>query len=53
MSAFDMTDEELDALAEITEEDIEEAAAFWEAHAPEELAGLLDAEPDEDEEARE
>jgi hypothetical protein len=38
-----LTDADLDALAEITPEDIEAAAKLWRETVPEELADLLDA----------
>ena len=39
-----LTDKKLDAAAEITEEDIEEAKEFWRENAPEKFIDLLDAE---------
>ncbi|MGH9426028.1 MAG: hypothetical protein ACRD2L_06975 [Terriglobia bacterium] len=44
-----LTDEQLDQLAEVTPGDIEKAKAFWRSHAPAEFADLLDAETMEDE----
>lgn len=45
-----LTDEQLDQLAEVTPGDIEKAKAFWRAHAPAEFERLLDAQPVEEEE---
>lgn len=41
------TDAELEALAEITPSDIEDAKAAWEEDAPAPFKKLLDAQPDE------
>lgn len=41
------TDEELDAMSEVTLEDIEAAKALWRAGAPKRFKKLLDAEPQE------
>lgn len=45
---LDLTDEQLDELAQITPTDIEKAKALWRAHAPEEFQDLLDAETQEE-----
>jgi uncharacterized protein YdaT len=47
---LELTDEQLDQLAQVTPIDIEKAKAFWRAHAPEEFKDLLDAETTEDQE---
>lgn len=39
-----LTDEELELLAEVTEEDIEKAKKLWKKHAPAKFKNLLDAE---------
>lgn len=39
-----LTDEELDILAEVTPEDIEKAKKFWRKNAPAKFKNLLDAE---------
>lgn len=41
---LELTDEELDLLAEITEEDIQNARRLWIESVPDEIKGLLDAE---------
>lgn len=41
---LDLTDEQLDELAEVTPADIVRAKVFWRTHAPEEFEDLLDAE---------
>jgi hypothetical protein len=41
---LDLTDEQLDQLAEVMPADIERAKVFWRANAPEEFKDLLDAE---------
>lgn len=46
-----LTDAELDALAEITDDDIERARALWRRTVPPEFRDLLDAEYIPDEEA--
>lgn len=43
----DHTDEELDALAEITPEDIEDAQRAWRKDASPQFKDLLDAKPDD------
>lgn len=43
LQARQLTDEELDALAEITQQDIEAARAWWKEHAPDGYEDLLDA----------
>lgn len=43
-----LTDADLDAMAEVTPDDVAEALEFWEQNAPEDSKGLLDAEPDEE-----
>lgn len=45
-----LTDEQLDQLAEVTPGDIEKAKAFWRANAPAEFETLLDAQTTEEEE---
>jgi hypothetical protein len=40
---LDLTDEELDALAEVTEEDIVNAKKLWRKSVDSEIADLLDA----------
>ena len=45
MNPFDLTDAELEDLADVTPEDVAEAVAFWEAHAPEDDKGLIEAVP--------
>ena len=45
---LDLTEEQLDVLAEITPADIERAKIFWRQHVPEEFQDLLDAEPTEE-----
>jgi hypothetical protein len=46
-----LTDEQLDQFAEVSQEDIEKAKAFWRNNAPPKFASLLDAETlEEDEE---
>ena len=47
---LELTEEQLEILAQITPSDIEKAKAFWRAHAPAEFADLLDAQPKEDDE---
>ena len=44
---LELTDEELEQLAEVTEEDIEIAKKFWRKEAPAEFKNLLDAEEGE------
>ena len=44
-----LTDEQLEELAQIMPADIEKARAFWRAHAPEGFEDLLDAQPEEGE----
>ena len=44
---LDLTDEELDILAQITPEDIEAAKKLWRKAAPAEFKNLLDAEEGE------
>lgn len=44
---LELTEEELDALAEITPEDIEAAKRLWRKAAPAEFKNLLDAEEGE------
>ena len=39
---LDLTDEELDALAEVTEDDIEAARRLWIESVDDEIKGLLD-----------
>lgn len=46
-SALEWTDDDLDALVEISESDIERAAVMWRTHAPKEASDLLDAAPEE------
>lgn len=46
---LDLTDEQLDQLAEVTPADIEKAKVFWRTHAPEKFRDLLDAETVEEE----
>ena len=41
---LELTDEELDILAEVTEEDIAEARRRWKKVVPAEIKSLLDAE---------
>ena len=41
---LDLTDEQLDQLAEVTPTDIEKAKVSWRINAPEEFKTLLDAE---------
>ena len=43
-----LTDEELDAMAEITPEDIEKTKKLWRKVAPDKYKDLLDATPVED-----
>jgi DNA-binding GntR family transcriptional regulator len=43
-----LTDEHLDALAQITEQDIEAARRWWAEHAPDGYEDLLDAVVDRD-----
>jgi hypothetical protein len=47
---LELTDEQLEELAQVSPADIEKAKALWRAHAPEEFRDLLDAETVEDEE---
>ena len=49
---LELTDEQLDQLAQVTPTDIEKAKVFWRAHAPEELQDLLDAQLVDDEESK-
>ena len=49
--AIQWTEEQLDAMSEITEADIAAAAALWRAGAPAKYKKLLDAEPEANEEA--
>ena len=44
---LELTDDELDQLAEVTEEDIKAAQKFWRQEAPAEYKNLLDAEEGE------
>lgn len=46
---LDLTDAQLDQLAEVTPTDIEKAKVLWRTHAPEETKTLLDAETIEEE----
>lgn len=46
---LELSDDELEQLAAVTPTDIEQAKAFWRAHAPDEFQDLLDAQPEEDE----
>jgi hypothetical protein len=46
--AIRRSDEELDALAEVTPEDIEAARDLWDKDAPERYRGLIDAEEGDD-----
>jgi hypothetical protein len=46
---LELSDEQLDQLAEVTPTDIEKAKVFWRTHAPEEFKTLLDAETIEEE----
>jgi len=41
---LELTDEELDLLAEVTEEDIKNARRLWIKSVPDEIKDLLDAE---------
>jgi hypothetical protein len=43
-----LSDEELERLAEITDDDIAEAGRWWLRHAPRGVRSLLDATEDED-----
>lgn len=43
-----LTDEELDAMSEITPADIAGAKALWDEFAPPDMRGLLDAKPEDD-----
>jgi hypothetical protein len=43
--ALKWSDAAIDALTEISEADIEEAAAYWRANAPASFKALLDAQP--------
>ena len=45
-----LTDEQLDQLAQVTPEDIEKAKAFWRNNAPPKFASLLDSQTIEEEE---
>lgn len=45
-----LTDEQLDQLAEVTPEDIEKAKAFWRNNAPPKFVTLLDAQTIEEQE---
>ena len=45
---LELTDEQLDQLAEVTPADIEKTKVFWRTHAPEKFKDLLDAEPTEE-----
>jgi hypothetical protein len=49
---LDLSDEDLDELAEITPADIVEAQSRWREDAPAEFKNLLDAEPTDEGEAR-
>lgn len=44
--ALDWTDEEIDALVEISPADVERAAVWWRTNAPPEAKDILDAEED-------
>ena len=44
-TADERTDADLDRLAEVSDADLEDAAAFWRERVPEKWAGLVDAEP--------
>lgn len=46
---LELTDEQLDQLAEVTPTDIEKAKVFWRTHAPKEFKTLLDAQTIEEE----
>jgi hypothetical protein len=46
LQARPLSEEELDALANVTPEDIERARAWWREHAPDGFEDLLDAEID-------
>lgn len=46
-----LSDGELDQLAEVTADDIDNARDWWQSHAPADGRDLLDAEPDEPESA--
>jgi hypothetical protein len=48
---LELTDEQLDQLAEVTPTDIEKAKLFWRAHAPDEFKTLLDAQTIDEESA--
>lgn len=49
---LELTDEQLDQLAEVTPADIEKAKIFWRAKAPEEFKTLLDAQTMEENDGR-
>lgn len=44
-----LTDADIEAMAEISPEDIDAANAFWKEHAPEDFKDILDSEPDDTE----
>jgi len=46
---LDLTDKQLDVLAEVAPADIEKAKAAWRANAPKEFKTLLDAQPVDEE----
>lgn len=45
-----LSDADIEALAEVTLEDVEEANEFWKEHAADEFRDVLDAETSEDDE---
>lgn len=49
---LDLSDEQLDQLAQVTPADIERAKVFWRAHAPAEFKTLLDAGAIDDQEPK-
>ncbi len=49
---LELTDEQLDEMAQITPTDIEKAKAFWRNNAPDESKTLLDAETVDDKEKK-
>jgi len=44
--SLDWTEEEIEALAEISPADLEAAAVWWKTNAPKEAKDILDAEAD-------
>lgn len=44
-----LTDADLEAMAEVSPEDIDETNAFWKRNAREDFKDILDSEPDEGE----